>query len=150
MSCTALQQLLDAADKAPCFSTSTAASEKGKTFRFDNSHDKTVCRVRVDGCLIISTATKKCDYLFHVLEDAGYYLVELKGTDVEQAVEQILQTFEQVNARIKAKPQQYTGVIVSSSVPAGTQQRFRKLQDKIFGQRHIRLKKTHFQHVEVI
>jgi hypothetical protein len=57
MSCTDLQKLLDAAHLPACFSSSTVASEKGKSFRFDNPNKKTVCRVQIDGCLITDQAT---------------------------------------------------------------------------------------------
>jgi hypothetical protein len=150
MSCKALQQLLDIADRGHCFSISSTAQEHGKKFRFNNSNHKTICRVKVDDCLITSQATKKCDYLFSVREDKSYYLVELKGLGVADAVEQIVKTFDLVNVKIKAKPEQFTGIIVSSSVPAATEQKFRKLQEKWRREKQLRIKKTHWQHVEEI
>src|ERR1700720_476836 len=125
MSCTALQQQLDSSntEKEACFSTSSAAQEHGKKFRFENKGLKAICRVKVDGCLITSQMTKKCDYLFAVQEDNAYYLVELKGINIDDAVAQIIQTFDIVNAKVKSTPLNYTGVIVSSSVPASAEQR---------------------------
>ncbi|WP_431213802.1 hypothetical protein ACQ86N_02560 [Puia sp. P3] len=152
MSCTALQQLLDPsnADFEVCFSTSSAAQEHGKKFRFENNGMKAICRVKVDGCLITSQQTKKCDYLFAVREDKAYYLVELKGINIDNAVAQIIQTFDIVNAKVKATPLSYTGVIVSSSVPAAAEQRFRRLQEKVYREKHLRIKKTHVHHIERI
>lgn len=148
MSCVLLQKRLAVFNKPECFAISTAASEKGKIFRFENHQGKTICRVRVDGCLIAEHDTKKCDFLFYVREDDRYYLVELKGSDVDTAVEQVIRTFKIIKPYIKAAPSQYIGIIVSSSVPAATQASFRKLQERCLRDNKFILKKTHQLHME--
>ena len=150
MCCSELQKQLEAPTKTDCFSPSSGAKENGKKFNFDNRSHKTICRVRVDGCLITSQEVKKCDFLFKVCEDDRYYLVELKGGAVDEAVLQIISTFDIVNAKVKTLPEKYAGVIVSSSVPAGTEQKFRRLQEKVYREKHLRIKKTHFQHTEPV
>jgi hypothetical protein len=74
----------------------------------------------------------------------------LKDTDVETATEQIIQTYEILNAKLKAEPDKFTGIIVSSSVPAATEQRFRRLQEKALRDKKLRIKKTHNLHIEKI
>jgi hypothetical protein len=148
MPCTILQQLLAAPDKNACFSLSSSAQEHGKKFRFDNQSGKAICRVKVDGCLITSQETKKCDYLFSVSEGNKYYLIELKGVAVDDAVVQIIRTFDIVNSKIKAEPEHYKGIIVSSAVPSATEQRFRRLQDKCYREKRLKITKTHIQHIE--
>lgn len=150
MSCTALQQILEVPDKNDCFSNSSSANENGKKFAVENRAGRNICRVRVDDCLITSREIKKCDYLFAVIETSRYYLVELKGTAVADAVAQIVSTFDIVNRKIRETPQNYKGVIVSSAVPSATEQRFRKLQDKCFRDKKLRIVKTHIQHTERI
>lgn len=148
MCCAALQVLL-AADDRDCFDPSHAAHEGGKRFSFYNPGGKNICRVKVDDCLITG-AEKRCDYLFKVCEMGKYYLVEFKGVNVEDGVAQIVNTYKTVNQKIQTIPQNYSGVIVSSSVPSATQQRFRKLQEDCYRQLQLKIRKTHRQHEERI
>jgi hypothetical protein len=151
MSCTNLQKKLDPdKNKTDCFSTATSAKEKGKQFILKNKSKSSVCKVKVDGCLITDMETKKCDYLFEVEGGKAYFLVELKGTDVETAVEQIVTTFDILNAKIKANARIFIGVIVSSAVPNATELKFRGLQERMARDKHLRIKKTHIVHIEPI
>lgn len=83
----------------------------------------------VFNCLITG-AEKKCDSFFKIETPAQYYFAEPKGVNVDVGIKQIISNYETVNSKIKAMPQNYTGFIVSSSIPNATQQRFRRLQDK--------------------
>jgi hypothetical protein len=148
MSCIELQKLLEEPDKDDCFSRSSSAKENGKKFIFENKSNKTICRVRVDDCLITSKEVKKCDFLFKVNENNKYYLIELKGIAVIDAVAQIINTFEIVNIKVRTMPENYKGISVSSSVPSATEQKFRMLQDKCYREKHLRITKTHIQHTE--
>jgi hypothetical protein len=150
MSCSELLVLLDALDKKDCFSQSTSAQERGKKFSFNNPDRKSICRVKVDACLITNLEIRKCDFLFRVQENNKYFLIELKGMDVEHAVQQIINTYEIVNGRINTTPQNYKGVIVSSRVPAATEQKFRQLQDKCLREKRFKITKTHNSHTERI
>jgi len=47
-------------------------------------------------------------------------------------------------------PKNIKGVIVSSSVPSATEQRFRKLQERCFREKRLKIIKTHIQHTEKI
>jgi hypothetical protein len=150
MCCQQLQVTLEATGKKDCFSAGTVAHEHGKKFTLRNPAHKTVCRVKVDDCLIDAPDTRKCDYLFKVCEMEKYFLVELKGQDVSTAVTQIVRTYDIVNRKIKVTADRYKGVIVSSAVPSATQQHFRKLQDKYYREKQLLITKTHFHHVEAI
>jgi hypothetical protein len=68
------------------------------TFLNEARRDITVCVV--DGCLI--TDGRKCDYL---IQDNGHWtiLLELKGSDLEGAVEQIDQTLAHAAMRSKLR-----------------------------------------------
>src|SRR5690348_2840492 len=146
MCCEELQNQLEANNADECFSNSSSAKERGKKFIFDNRSGKTVCRVKVDNCLIASTNFKKCDFLFKVCELDKYYLVELKGGGIDDAIKQIVSTYDIVNAKIKAVSGNYIGIIVSSSVPSGTEQKFRKLQEKYLKSKGFLISKTHIKH----
>ena len=149
MSCIELKLILEAKDKDDCFDNSSVAKEGGKRFAFNNISNKIICRVKVDNCLI-TDQQRKCDFLFKIFETGKYYLVELKGINIQQGVQQIINTFNIVNEKIKAIPQDYSGIIVSSSVPLAAQQKFRKLQEKCYREKKLLIRKTHFQHIERI
>ena len=149
MSCIELLIVLEAESKDNCFDNSPVAKEGGKRFAFYNSSNKTICRVRVDNCLI-TDQQKKCDFLFKIFEPGKYYLVELKGVNISEGVQQIINTFDIVNRKINTVPENYLGIIVSSSVPSAAQQKFRKLQEKCYRDKKLLIKKTHFQHIERI
>ncbi len=112
MCCEELQNQLEANNKDDCFSNSSGAGEGGKKFIFDNKSDKTICRVKVDDCLIATKNFKKCDFLFKVCEVDKYYLVEFKGVAVDEAIEQIVSTYDIINAKIRTVSQNYIGIIV--------------------------------------
>jgi hypothetical protein len=150
MSCVKLKQVLEVEPDNNCFDAATSASEGGKRFSFLNINRKAICRVHIDDCLITNKKVKKCDYLFNVSEDNLYYLVEFKGLAVDEAVLQIISTYEIVNEKIKQDAQNFKGVIVSSSVPAGTEQKFRTLQEKCFKEKRLKITKTHIQHTEKV
>lgn len=66
--------------------------ERRSVYTGSNLNEKLFCAYRIDGCLI--TSDKKCDYL---LTDAGAcYLIELKGSDLITAVEQIENTLNTI------------------------------------------------------
>lgn len=58
----------------------------------NNSTEKLFCAYRVDACVI--TTGRKCDFLLTDAQDC--YLVELKGSDLLSAVEQIDQTLDTI------------------------------------------------------
>lgn len=130
-----------AGKKKTCFESSTVAEEKGKKFELRNKSRKTVCRVKVDGCLINDHKTKRCDFLFKVCETETHFLVELKGTDVDKAVDQIIHTFEFVNRKLRLPAESFKGVIVSSSIPRAAEQRFRTLKEKCYRDKRLMIKK---------
>ncbi len=150
MPCTELRSVLQISDdKINCFNNSTVANEVGKRFAFNNTSNKSICRVRIDDCLITGPR-KKCDFLFKVVELGKYYLVELKVVKINEGVEQIISTFDIINEKIGAPPEAYSGIIVSSSVPRAADLKFRKLLEKYYREKKLMIKKTQFRHIEKI
>lgn len=99
-----LMQKLEAGERAGCFDDSMVAKEKGKEFRINNKSQKTICRVHIDGCLIHDNRGKRCDYFFKICETKQCYLVELKGSDIDEAVQQIIHTFDLLNSKLNLPP----------------------------------------------
>lgn len=99
-----------------CCSKSKVASENGKRFEIKSNEDFT--KIRIDDCLIQSQLTEKCDYGFVRHFNNDFYFVELKGTHLQKAFDQIVATIDyfQDNLILIPKEKRF-GVIVSSRVP---------------------------------
>lgn len=70
-----------------------AVEESGRKFVIKNPKAMTVKKVKVDGCLIDDNR-ERCDYLFElgsVAANCAVYL-ELKGADIEKAIDQLTKT----------------------------------------------------------
>lgn len=79
----------------------TAKEPKRKVeFIINNKSKLSINKVTVDACLIESETTKKCDYLFEILEDSNIikvFYLELKGKDISQAIKQLESTIKYCN-----------------------------------------------------
>lgn len=100
-----------------------AVTENGKTFRLDNQNHREITQVKVDGCLM--TDRERCDYLFEIppppqtpAPKHRVCYVELKGKNIEKAVDQIKSTMDYT----KQKYAEYCkeAYVVSSRVPAAS------------------------------
>ena len=77
------------------------ATEKGKTYRMINDFKYSVTKVRIDGGVF--TQTLCCDFLFltrtvtnNKFKNESAYLIELKGTNVKHAIDQIESTIKKL------------------------------------------------------
>ncbi|WP_025142479.1 hypothetical protein [Pedobacter jeongneungensis] len=149
MSCDSLKLALDPHNQhADCFSNSTAANENGKRFSIVKPDTVSVCKVKVDGCLINDQQRRKCDYFFEVASvPKQYFLVELKGVDLNTAITQLESTYDQLSAKITATPDQYAAIIVSSAVPAKANAKFRTAQLRLREKKRLKLDKrtSHYE-----
>jgi len=143
MRCIELKQILDSGNlHANCFSVSSVATENGKRFELDNRTNADICKVRVDGCLITDNDVRKCDFFFEVGGiTKSYFLVELKGVDLNSAVKQIESTYDLLSAKLRVSVENFKGIIVASAVPAAANQTFRKLQEKLFRSKGLHLER---------
>lgn len=79
---------------------------------FNNPSQKNITKIRVDGCLIKDG--RKCDYLV-INHDQTEHFVELKGTKIYDACEQIELTIKALSKSIHKKLKY--SFIVSSACP---------------------------------
>lgn len=116
-----------------CTSNSKTATENGKRFEIESNERFT--RIKIDSCLINSQVVEKCDFGFIRNSNDDFYFVELKGSDIEKALRQIISTINHFNNNFIIIPQnKRLGFIVSSKVPsAGTD--VKKLK-QIFAKHH--------------
>ena len=133
-------------DKKDCFEISLDTPvEKGKQFSIicPKGNKEKFLRIKVDNCFLkeIDNQTKKCDYCFIRCANSDYYFVELKGVDIEQAVEQIKVTIFIFREKYNVTKDKTYGYIASSGVPKADL-KFQKLQTKFIKEKiGVELKK---------
>jgi hypothetical protein len=102
-------------------------TEQKRVFRIDNSSNEYIRRITIDGCLIDDQRIR-CDYAFELGEDSNRVVyLELKGSDIEYALSQLVATMGYLAARHREKRK--ICHIVASRVPrAGPKVQNLKLQ----------------------
>jgi hypothetical protein len=108
--------------------------ERRTKITFYNATGETVERIRIDGCVIPDNTVKKCDYLVLCGGIKKAVFVELKGTDVITAIEQLSATLdnETVKKPLKAYEKRAYAVVTGNPIPLS---RFQNAQDR-FIRRH--------------
>ncbi|MCQ2229268.1 MAG: hypothetical protein MJZ13_05940 [Bacteroidales bacterium] len=92
-------------------------SEMGKSFRLRSGTVENTEKIKVDGVLFQGTEVSRCDYLF-VYKGCRYLFVELKGTEVGKAVQQLDSTIEKLySAKILSDNDEVRCFVVSSCHP---------------------------------
>jgi len=122
--------------------------ENKRVFTLKNSSSKKINLVKVDDCLIKSG--QKCDYLFEIecknLKEIFY--VELKGKDLNHALEQILTTIKFCETNYSHHSYKRKAFVVLSRYPkedSSIQKR-----KKEFKRQNITLKSATNKHEEVV
>ena len=118
-------------------------SERKSRFYIDSEVNKSLIdKIKIDGFLDNSTEKPKCDYLFIYKNlqnvELTYVFVELKGTDVKHAVEQLDNSIDTFYTQGYLNKKQVRGAIVFSVFPkdSGTYRNakrtlYKKIQPKI-------------------
>jgi hypothetical protein len=107
--------------------------EKRTKITFHNLTGETVAKIRIDGCVISDKTIKKCDYLILCSALKKAVLVELKGREVETAIEQLSATLD--NETIKTPLAQYEKKAYAVVTGNPVSSRFQKVQDR-FSRKH--------------
>ena len=91
--------------------------EKKSKITFLNPNQDKILTIKVDGCVISDNETLRCDYALMPSDEVEIY-VELKGSDIVYAVEQIKSTIR----LLSDNPQKIKKLcfVVSTSVPIYT------------------------------
>ena len=115
-----LKKLIETYEIEPtCVTKNTACEENRRKFRIDTEgvKDETFLRIKIDGCFIDDDNTEKCDFAFYRCTTEDFYFVELKGSDIQKAYNQIVTT---LTTHLPSDEQSKRwGFIVSSRVPKG-------------------------------
>lgn len=91
--------------------------ENNKRYNAENPKKLAGCRLKIDGAFYDSTNGKKCDNGL-LLEDNRFYLIELKGDDVNKGCQQLLNTLALLEKDCpKEKFDFYCRIIGATGVP---------------------------------
>ena len=109
-----IQELVDA--NPNCCDNNKIAVENH--MRFEIKSQENFIRLKIDSCLITSTQVEKCDFGFSRTVNSDFYFVELKGSEIEKAYNQIVSTVQYFDRNLLRIPKHHRfGFIVSSKVP---------------------------------
>ncbi len=97
-----------------CDNRKVIVVQQKRKYTLNNTSEKYVCTVKVDGCLITEGA--RCDYLIINCDESVAYYVELKGKDFLYAIEQITRSIELLSDKINGC--KINARIVLTRVPA--------------------------------
>lgn len=89
--------------------------EQNKTYKLYNKSKKEIVVYKVDGGLINDNDVLKCDYGIYT-EDDWLFLIELKGKDLEHALDQINSTIDILLKQQNIKVKKLNARIVLSKV----------------------------------
>ena len=76
------------------------SSENGCTHIGQNIHRHSVRHFKIDGVVVTRTDIQKCDFLLLNDEAQTSYYIELKGSDLAKAIDQIENTVSMISASI--------------------------------------------------
>jgi hypothetical protein len=92
-----------------------SAQECGRKYSIINKSKKEIVKYKIDGGLINNNDEIRCDYGFYT-EDKFLFLVELKGRDYSQAIDQIINTISLLIEKPKIKVSKINARIVASKL----------------------------------
>jgi hypothetical protein len=75
-----------------------ALRRNNREYQPQNPDRKNVEVYVVDGCLVTGAEEKKCDFLLANCSNSVVYFIELKGRDLEDAIEQVRQTIRRYSS----------------------------------------------------
>ena len=96
--------------------------ENKMVYQYENEDREKILCLRMDGGIIVEDATvpsgtKKCDYVIYVYNDKIVILVELKGTDIATALEQIDNSLTLFESFYKKSKNVYARIVPACSQP---------------------------------
>lgn len=103
------------------------AAENKRKFTLRNPSEKTITKVKVDGCLKLEG--KRCDYLFEIDQPTSKVIyLELKGGDTEEALKQLVSTLGHFNQQHQSCEKVLCIVAASNSPQFGTALQHKKAE----------------------
>lgn len=97
-------------------------SEKNSSLKINNPERREVRKIRVDGCVI--TEGPRCDYLIISPKNMEYF-IELKGSDVKHAIEQLEASIKKISQQPKTHPKKCYIISTSCSLLTTQSQKYK-------------------------
>ena len=103
-----------------------------RTYRLHNESEKDIVVYKIDGGIIDNDEVQKCDYGIYT-EDNWLFLIELKGSDLNHALDQINSTIDVLFKKPSVKVKKLNARIVLSKVrvPDVTASKENKLKQRL-------------------
>ncbi len=125
-----------------------SASEKGKTFKIVNKSEKNFLKLLVDDCLI-KNHDIRCDYLFLNCDDDIAYFLELKGRNINHAIEQLSNSIDLIKPQFNSFKSINSYIVLSKvntpDVNSSKMIKFRKKLQNLNGELVYKEKKLEIQ-----
>jgi len=115
-------------------------------FRIKNDQQRQIERHQVDGCLIKGEELKKCDWLAVDVASSSEIYIELKGKNIDKAVEQLCTSVEQLSTNKKTKKLAY---VIATRCPLSSAE-IDELSAKIWRSHKLDLVVKTMEHTESI
>ena len=109
------------------------AAENRSKYSLLNPKRREVCKIRVDGCVITQVDGKQCDYLFLACDTSIVFFVELKGSDLSHAIDQINQSIDLLAANLGGSAINARVVLSKTQTPDLRTPKYKKFKQKIHG-----------------
>lgn len=109
------------------------AQENKSKYSLLNPQRREVCKIQLDGCVLNDSSLLKCDYLFLSCETSAAFFVELKGSDILHAIDQIEKSIEQIGKDIAATRINARIVLSKAQTPDMRTPKYLKFKKKIHG-----------------
>lgn len=121
--------------------------ENGRSFIIANPQNKSVVQIAVDNCLI-SGADIRCDWLFDITVPNKCFYVELKGVDVNHAIDQLWNTILATQARCSRHKK--SCFVVASASPRTSSTKIQNEQKRFIKQHNATLVIKSRTHTEIV
>lgn len=116
-------------------------SENKSKLTLKNVDQVTSTKIKVDGCEINDNSIR-CDYL-HLAKEIEFF-IELKGQDIEHAVEQLIATFRRLSSNIRNAEKKSYIICVRSPLSAPEIQNLKRRFKKDFNSQ-LEIKSSPFE-----
>jgi hypothetical protein len=110
-----IDQFVDCREFSDARKVIVLEEEKSK-YRAENPLGKKVTVYRIDGCILQEGDGKKCDYL--LVDDQTLHFIELKGRNLEDAIQQLMNTVHLLMPRLQADyTAAYAKIVLKKTAP---------------------------------
>lgn len=109
------------------------AQENKSKYSLLNPQRREICKIQLDACVFKDAKRQRCDYLFLSCETSTAFFVELKGSDLLHAIDQIEKSIDQLAGTITDAKTNARVVLSKAQTPDMRTPKYLKFKKKIHG-----------------